>query len=387
MDMSKKVVIILALITLIPVHAFGAIGGRGGMQRGGHSFGGRPGGQRGNFGGAAHHPGFQHSRPGAVGGGRLGQPGYAGLKPGFAGRPGYGLPGTGAGVGGMGPQARPGLNPGYARPGHNIPISRPGGIIKPTGNRPTTLPGNINRPGQGGGPGQRPGGQGVLRGNLNPDRMLKNDANRNPAQLNQQKDFMRRRFDAKHDYYSLYRGNFPLFISLFPTAFFSTFGYYPPIYYDYYDENGDYPEENPDYDDIASGAKPLDYGPYPEQTYPQRPGPIYMQGPQPMMPGMVPPQGYGPQNNFDADGQGGLEDMQGPEESQTELTKNILFGVDQSSQAKQAANEQANAIAQGKSLDACSANCMDTCKKNRSIAPAVCQQQCASICLQQASAA
>jgi hypothetical protein len=51
--------------------------------------------------------------------------------------------------------------------------------------------------------------------------------------------------------------NFPLFISTFPAAYYAQYGDYPPVYYDYQDEYGSFPEQNEgDYDMMMAQQGP-----------------------------------------------------------------------------------------------------------------------------------
>ncbi len=256
------------LFTIADMSAAGRSGRGGGGMRGGGARGGMRGGAKPSFGGRggmqrpATRPGGGQQRPGQRPG--IGRPGQGGQ---WAGRPG-GRPTTLPGRPGAGFQRPGGGRPGIGRPGQGGQwAGRPGG-------RPGTLPGRPGiggRPGLGGRPTTLPARNGrlqQLQGKLNPNKPLRSDRNRNPQRLNQQRNFMNRRFDRYHSWNSLYRSNFPLFISLFPAAFQGAYGYYPPIAYDYQDLTGELPQPDPNFDAYASGAMPIDFGPPPMQGYP-----------------------------------------------------------------------------------------------------------------------
>lgn len=354
-------------------------GGRGGMGSGSRgSFGamGRPGGLSRPGGG-----GFTGARPGG-----FGKPGYsrpstggAGFRPGGYGRPGYGKPG--AGYAGWQrpstlPAGRPGIRPGQPGAGRPGQIIRPGGGQRPgtlPAGRPGTRPGQpgAGRPGQGLRPADRPG-------RLDPNKTFRQDANRNPQRLNQQTNFMNRRFDARHDFNSLYRGNFPLYMGLFPFAFYRSYGYYPPIYYDYYDQNGVYPQEDPNYDAYASGEMPIDFEQPPM-------GPEQGYGPPPMGfdQGYGPGQ-YGPQGGYPPVDMSTFVDYAGEPQQDDQYWQQPNMAEEE----QMGPMEVASALQGGEAcLDSCSQDCLNACSNNPLLSADVCKKQCANICTQQCQGA
>lgn len=347
---------------------------RGGGRSGGRSMGG----------GGARSMGA--GRGAGIGGAGRSR-GTAGMqRPGGLGRPGQTRPSTGlTRRGGYGQYGKPSTRPGYGRPGAGYPgYARPGvitpgmpgyaGLRPGAGQRPGVRPGV--RPGQPGagrpGQGLRPGKPGTGRpGRLDPNKTFRQDANRNPQRLNQQKAFMNRRFDARHDFKSLYRRNFRRYMGLFPFAFYQQYGYYPPIYYDYYDQNGVYPQEDPNYDAYASGEMPLDFEPAdmgPEEGY----------GPPPMGFG----QGYGAGQYAPAP-QGAFVDYAG-EPTAPEQGYQYPFGQTMADEEQPGPDEVAQALQEGEAcLNPCAQDCLSKCSKNRLLSAQVCQQQCANICTQQ----
>ena len=384
--MKKNIlVVVLLLLACSAAFAFRGAGGGarggGGRMGGGHMGGARTGGGARLGGGQARSAGFagrsqagmgrqQFSRPtgryqgggqrswtgagmqqrGAFAGGQGMRPGFSsgaqyGYRQGMQGRPMQSFRPGQAGQGQMRPGGRPGT-----RPGQGLrPDGRPGQGLRPGG-----------RPGQGVRPGQRPG-------RLDPNKTGRWDQNRNRGRLDQQKNFMNRRFDKNHDFGSLYRGNYRRFMGLFPFAFYRQYGYYPPIYYDYYDQNGVYPEEDPNYDAYATGAMPLDYE-SPQMGLEPMPG---MMGPYDMYPADVP---YYPETGAFVDyaGESPLYKEQVGIAPQSMADENMLAG------------DVASALDQDAGcLSSCAKDCKLRCSQNSLISPDICDQQCASICSQQ----
>ncbi len=80
------------------------------------------------------------------------------------------------------------------------------------------------------------------------------DANRSSYRIEKQRDFLHKDFGHHHIRWNrLYYNDWPLFISIFPFAYYSVYHEYPPVYYDYYDTYGRYPQKSADYYLILSG--------------------------------------------------------------------------------------------------------------------------------------
>lgn len=311
--MNIKILFIIFTATLPSIELLGirsAGGRRGGGQQ---SFAGRgagmgqqrsarPGGKRKPQYGQYGRQRYGSQRPGIQGPGFQGYPGYQGYQ-GFrpAARP-------------QGPygQQQPQRQPQKISPTRPVrPSQRPTRPQQPLQKRPQTKP--ATRPAR---PGQRPqltpAQMKTVQQKLNPDKPLRTDTNRTPQRLAQQKQFMQRKFDKSHNWYDLYRNNFPLFTSLFPQAYQIAYGYYPPIYYDYFDETGDYPEQDPDYADYATGVIPIDFNPPPPPPayFPEQP---YMPPPYMQPPAYAEP-AYGPQGTDNQTPMGPTEYL--PEETE-----------------------------------------------------------------------
>lgn len=339
---------IVLLGAIVEIDARGGGGGFGGGHGGGgfgggHSFGGGFGGGRGfeggSFAGGRGYSGYGYGgglRTGGIstyrGGATYARPTYAGMSTGMIGTRTGTIKSSGLSARtGVGATQKSAIGS-AARP---VNIDSKAGMVGRTGMAKS----GIGQAGVKTGAARLGGttkqgtraGMPTKPGKLSPNKTFKTDANRNPQRLNQQKNFMNRRFDRTHDFNRLYNGNFPLFMSLFPFAFFNAYGYYPPIYYDFFDDNGYYPEENPYYDDYASGEMPIDYGP------------IFEEGPEEM--GYVAPES---------------------EEGYTEIAGTTQPPADCGV--------------------ACGTECMARCIKNSGQDVETCKSQCHDICDQQCSA-
>lgn len=261
--MNKKLIIFCVLLGTQQLFGIAGRAGGGGF-RGGGSVG------RGSMGSMGRPA--QMARPAT-------RPAYN--RPAVSQRPAYQRPAMGT----MPSYARPA---GGARPVQPIRPPRPlgpGGVQPGMGQRP-----NIPGRGMGGAtrPAQLPARGGVTRPSQLPARFNKlqqaaKDIGqthridptrtsqsgrfsqfRTPERLSQQRAALNRSWKG-YSWNWWWNNRRPYFLAYFPLWFNGQYGYYPPIYYDYYDTYGDYPTDQSIADYYASYDPAYDY---PPESYP-----------------------------------------------------------------------------------------------------------------------